>query len=752
MSNKYTNLVEILEQKEERFHGSDEICGMTLLGFPSYTDSARSIMYTNHLKQRVVLKDTQFPRVFTNYCNIMGDNSSYNVRADADIEIVNIIQKFSKIDSKNQPYLIFYRNLKTDEYDVIERFDVENLPEKYGFAYDNSVLDSLKVGDVVKEGDTLYHPTSYDEFGNYGFGRNVKFMYMVNDQNIEDAITVSESLAKSMISYEVEEVKVMINENNFLLNIYGDNEGHYKSFPDIGEKVKDKHLCTWRLINNSQLLFDLKSANTRKPLSSDTTYYIDGEIVDINIYSNKPREEIVDSEFNGQVLEYLDMTIEFKQKVLDYTQELIDSGKKVSANIKTCNKNAREYLSPEYKFKDENNSVFSNIVIYFLVKRPVGLYKGQKLTGRYGNKGVTAKIIPDHMMPHLETGERVDIIFDTLGVINRLNVFQLFEQSITFITNRAREEIARLDNFKDKEKLLFDIIAKFNTEQSESVKADYKESCKTKADKEYYFDIIDKYGIFIHIPPFWQEKNLYDCLVDCYKTYGDTWLKPYQAYFYQEDTDRWVPLGKPQPIGDMYVMKMKQSSKKGLSARSTGPINKRGVPEKTNDAKKHTDPYSRIPVRFGQQEYQIQIISIPSEIIAKENMFYRSSIIGRRALGSELLEHYDGVTSIEMMPTMTNRNVEVLSAYMKPLGAGLQFSQDVLDLSKEPGIKTHTYKGRKYWCTSEEMIRIVSRDLAMDKIQKGEQGAIYFGDDKHFDTFVDEVAEEITKDIVDYLS
>ena len=74
------------------------------------------------------------------------------------------------------------------------------------------------------------------------------------------------------------------------------------------------------------------------------------------------------------------------------------------------------------------------------IKRTVGLFRGQKVTGRYGNKGVCGLVMPDHLMPHLETGEIVHIVFNTLGVYNRLNIFQLFEQSINFVTNRVVEK------------------------------------------------------------------------------------------------------------------------------------------------------------------------------------------------------------------------------------------------------------------------------------------------------------------------
>lgn len=58
---------------------------------------------------------------------------------------------------------------------------------------------------------------------------------------------------------------------------------------------------------------------------------------------------------------------------------------------------------------------------------------GDKLSGRYGNKGVIAKIVPSSQMPYdPKTGFVVDIILSPLGVPSRLNASQLFEAPVAF--------------------------------------------------------------------------------------------------------------------------------------------------------------------------------------------------------------------------------------------------------------------------------------------------------------------------------
>ena len=749
-------LQNVLEEKQKQFEGDNSILGISSLTFPAYIDSSRTIMDVNHQLQRVVVEHTEFPYVFTNSENMFGHRSTYNVTAKADLDVYRIIPKFSKLDipAKTQPTVIIFYNREREEYDLIYKQDVQNLPEKYGFQYDHHVLDELKEGDVLKKGTTLTRPTSYDEFDNYGFGQNVNFMYRLDMYTIEDAIVVSDRFAKSFVSTEVELVKVTINENNFLGNLYGDDE-HYKCFPDIGEEIKENKLCIWKMLNNSQILFDMKSSNMKRSMPSDTNFYNSGTIVDIDIYCNKERDQIPNTKYNQQILRYIDMDIEFHKEIYRVTQELIDSGAKVSNAIKDWNKRSWELLYKDeqdgYKIKDENNSVFSNIVIYFLVKRKVGLSRGQKLVGRYGNKGVISQIRPTREMPHFGNGEVVDVIFDSLGVPNRLNIFQLYEQSITAQARQVRDHIKTLKDVKEKEEIFFKFLRIYNEDQANRVYQDYVDNYKTKKERESYFtDYVEKYGIFVHIESFWHKKLMWDCVNEVYDTFD--FLKPYRIYFWQKDTQRWARQIKDEYIGYMHVMKMKQSSKKGLSVRSTGPINNYGLPDKSDDAKKFIIRHSNTPVRFGRQETENNLMFMNPEYIVKEFLFQRNSPVARMALGSALQENYEGVYDLPVTGLMTNKNVEMLEVHLLQMGYELSAEYDILDLTPEPGIKTHIYNGRKYICTTEEIRHIIAMDLAKARVENLESGEVYVGSIGGFDDFVEKIADELENQIELYMA
>ena len=63
--------------------------------------------------------------------------------------------------------------------------------------------------------------------------------------------------------------------------------------------------------------------------------------------------------------------------------------------------------------------------VYIAKKRKIGV--GDKMAGRYGNKGIVSKIVRQEDMPFLADGTPVDIVLNPLGVPSRMNIGQIFE-------------------------------------------------------------------------------------------------------------------------------------------------------------------------------------------------------------------------------------------------------------------------------------------------------------------------------------
>jgi DNA-directed RNA polymerase subunit beta len=66
-----------------------------------------------------------------------------------------------------------------------------------------------------------------------------------------------------------------------------------------------------------------------------------------------------------------------------------------------------------------------SVKVYLAEKKNLSV--GDKLSGRHGNKGVVARILPDCDMPFLPNGQPMDIVLNPMGVPSRMNLGQVFE-------------------------------------------------------------------------------------------------------------------------------------------------------------------------------------------------------------------------------------------------------------------------------------------------------------------------------------
>lgn len=78
----------------------------------------------------------------------------------------------------------------------------------------------------------------------------------------------------------------------------------------------------------------------------------------------------------------------------------------------------------------------NHIILSFYVIKKQKIKVGDKLSGRYGNKGIIAKIISQHDMPFLPDGTTLDILLNPLGVPSRMNIGQLFESLLGFASSK----------------------------------------------------------------------------------------------------------------------------------------------------------------------------------------------------------------------------------------------------------------------------------------------------------------------------
>ena len=72
-----------------------------------------------------------------------------------------VLDKIKKYSDGEIYTLILYQE-STNTVDIIEKQYAEDGPERFGYVYNTSAMDSHEVGDTIKD-EVIYKSTSYDE-------------------------------------------------------------------------------------------------------------------------------------------------------------------------------------------------------------------------------------------------------------------------------------------------------------------------------------------------------------------------------------------------------------------------------------------------------------------------------------------------------------------------------------------------------------------------------------------------------------
>ena len=284
------NLITIdkqIQQVVKQLPDENYMLGRTLMQpFKPANSGSRALMNSVHVEHFMVLSNGEVPLVQTGYETEFGECSTSYVKASSQYEVVYKIPKFTF--NPEDHYFLIVRDVDSNEYDVIERVSYKYNTESYGYLWNNSKLDRLKVGSIIPKDSVVKTSIGYDDYGNKMNGVNLVTMYLSCAQNMEDSIVLSRSAAKKLETNLVKSTSITINDNDILLNLYGNMDGGYKAFPDIGEKVKDGIFCALRRVENKDILFSLSQARQKELMLSDRAIMIDGIVADIDVYSNNP--------------------------------------------------------------------------------------------------------------------------------------------------------------------------------------------------------------------------------------------------------------------------------------------------------------------------------------------------------------------------------------------------------------------------------------------------------------------------------
>ena len=396
-------------------------------------------MFANHINQFVHLKAPEFPKVFTNFEDQIGEYSIAYKKAQSTFDIIAKVVK----NQYNYDLIVQYKD--TGIYDVIHYNVAHNITEDYGYKVNDCIADKA-AGDTIQKDQFIYKSDNYDDDGNFSYGVNLKTLYIPwKNLTYEDGVVISKSAAEKLTSYKVEKTMFSVNTNDILLNLYG-TDSVYKSFPKVGDKVDSRILVALRRKDKRSELYDLQGNKMREvdPSNDDIIYTGGGTVVDIDIFSNASLAELRKrtNVFNKEILGVLENNYRYWKELAEELEKIIPCKTLTEAEMKeerlefghVCkhsisrSENPNKYtdeLAYTWKLAHENidekiqwrydGKTFDNFKLQFTILEEHKLVCGSKITGRYGNKGVITMIIDDEEMPETENGQHAEVLCNPLG-------------------------------------------------------------------------------------------------------------------------------------------------------------------------------------------------------------------------------------------------------------------------------------------------------------------------------------------------
>jgi DNA-directed RNA polymerase subunit beta len=108
------------------------------------------------------------------------------------------------------------------------------------------------------------------------------------------------------------------------------------------------------------------------------------------------------------------------------------------------------------------------ITLTIKTKEPAGI--GDKIAGRYGNKGVISEIVPTDQMVKDEAGKPIDVLMTSAGVVSRINPSQIIETAVGKVVEKTGKPII-VENFADRDNVKWakDLLKKHKVKDKETV-------------------------------------------------------------------------------------------------------------------------------------------------------------------------------------------------------------------------------------------------------------------------------------------
>lgn len=661
------NLQEIIGPIRESLEEPDDMLGKGLMmPFNDTNSGGRKLLYGTQREHVIPINNAEVAFIQCGYEDQFGEYSSSIKRAKGNYKLLAKIPKFRNIPDHH--YYAIFLNEDTNILEVEERKCYKHITESYGYTINNTDLDKLKQNEEIPKGKILQRSNCFDDYNNRKDGLNLLTMYNSCAGTMEDGIILSKSAQKKIISPLVHYVSIVANDNDIPLNLFGD-DNNYKIMPDILQEVPNGILTGLRRENNDEMLFSQTFNRLKDIMMSDDKYTVQGRVVDINVYCNNP-DNIMNNAYYSQVKYYYEEDQAFSKSVVDLIIPLANTFK-LSYDLQKLYHNCREKLNGIQYIKDRP---FSNVVIDLVLieQNMVGI--GDKLSDRYGGKGVVVNILDDEEMPRLSNGMIVEVIFNKSTCINRLNAGQLFETEINHVAQRILEFIETgtlsTDECID---LYIRFLKKCNPPQAEYME-DYLYSLSC-GDKEMFVDdLLANNGIYQSLRPISDSFTL-DKLNDLYKEFS--WVQPYEVEVPMTDSvgnKIYRKAIRPIICGTKYIYRLKQYAREKFSVCSLSATNIRNENSRSKANKMYKGLYTKTPIKFGEMESGNKG-HMGMEFVIINLLLYSASPHARRMAGEQLLTGDPFNIDVKLDTDCRNSGVQALNTLLKAIGLRLVFEK-----------------------------------------------------------------------------
>lgn len=671
------NLTERIKEIETRLPYPEKRLGKELTEpFSASISGSRKILYSTQSEQAMQLINAEVPYIQTGYENEFGRRSSSFIQYDSDAEVLDKIEKFTTMPGHH--YFLIVHRKKDNKLDIIERVSYEHITETYGYYYDTKYLDRLNIGEKIKDKDVVLKSVSFDEFNNRMDTINALTMYVATNFTTEDAIIVSESCAKKFTSPLCRKVQLIINENDILLNLYGDRD-IYKVIPDIGEEVQNSLLAAVRRENKQESLFSQIHEYMRDISISDEKITASGRVIDIDIMTNNP-ELMEFSIYNTQLNMYYQDSIRFHNELVEKVSNIKRAyGCGVTYRLDKMYQTSRAILAGG-KYNIDGNT-FSNIVMDIYVMEDSPLHVGDKLSNRYGGKGCISKIVPDDLMPHTPDGDALDLIYNQATVVNRLNPSQLFEMEINSASRHLIKNLELITDFDNEDDVdyalnrIIEFVKFFSEREGDELYEDiYGESMPIFDERLFILQSYFNDGvIFLSLEPV-RENMTIDRLREMYKLFPETKQDHiYKPMFGSDGEIRYVKSQRPVLVAPLAMMRLKQYAEEKFSVTSLSYTNARNENSRSKNSSMYRGLFTNTPIKFGEMESG-EFCHLGDDINIIALMLYSTSPHGRR-MAKTLLTDNPFDIDVVLDENARSRSAEILNTYLKAIGLRLVFSR-----------------------------------------------------------------------------